>query len=247
MSSLQLLYESGPCYVFYKPAGLSTQSPPGIDSMEVRIKDWLRQRENKEGNVYLGMPHRLDRPVSGALVVARHVRACRKLSEQFEDRLVRKVYWAAVSGNVEPAAGRWVDWLRKIPGQAHVEVVERDHPEAMSAVLNYRTLGTFAGGTCLEIELETGRTHQIRVQTSTRGYPILGDEQYGSTSTFGPATDDPRQRTIALHGRHLDFRHPMTQEPVQVIAPLPEAWCALGLAGLSDAEHLTEQKLKAES
>lgn len=230
----RLLYESGPCFVFFKPAGLSTQAPPGIDSAEVQIKQWLRDREQKPGNVYLGMPHRLDRPVSGALLVARHVRACRRLSEQFEDRTVRKIYWACVSGVVEPATGRWIDWLRKIPGQAHVEVVDREHAEGQVAILNYRTLCVIDGRTWLEIELETGRTHQIRVQTASRGWPILGDAQYGSTTPFGPATDDPRARAIALHGRSLEFRHPMTQEPQSVVAPLPQTWQELDLAVETD-------------
>lgn len=237
----RLLYESGPCFVFYKPAGLSTQAPPGIDSAEVQIKQWLRDREQKSGNVYLGMPHRLDRPVSGALLVARHVRACRRLSEQFEDRTIRKVYWAAVSGNVAPSEGRWLDWLRKVPGQAQVEVVDRDHPEGQSAILNYRTLGTFAAGTWLEIELETGRTHQIRVQAASRGWPILGDAQYGSLLAFGPQLDDPRARAIALHGRALEFRHPMTKEPQRVLAPLPQSWRELQLPIDANGEFVDPQ------
>ncbi|MBL8828979.1 MAG: RNA pseudouridine synthase [Planctomycetaceae bacterium] len=236
----RLLYESGPCFVFYKPAGLSTQAPPGIDSAEVQIKQWLRDREQKPGNVYLGMPHRLDRPVSGALLVARHVRACRRLSEQFEDRTVRKIYWACVAGIVEPAEGRWIDWLRKIPSRAHVEVVDRDHAEGQAAILNYRTLGATQNRTWLEIELETGRTHQIRVQTASRGWPILGDAQYGSATSFGPATDDPRARAIALHGRSLEFRHPMTQEPQSVVAPLPVTWRELELSVGTD-EYIDPQ------
>lgn len=220
----QLLYESGPCFVLNKPAGLPTQAPPGIDSIEVRVKQWLRQRENKSGNVYLGVPHRLDRPASGALVVARHVRACRRISEQFERRTVRKVYWACVTGSVEPDAGRWVDWLFKVPDKAHVEIVDRGHPAAREAVLQYRTLARFPWGTWLEIELETGRTHQVRAQAASRGFSILGDAQYGSQVAFGLATNDERQRAIALHCRRLEFLHPMTREPVAVDAPTPDAW-----------------------
>src|SRR5690348_16402309 len=100
--SLDILYEEGPCLVVNKPAGLSTQAPPGIDSLEVRVKEFYRaRREQQEGKVYLGVPHRLDRPVSGAIVFARHVRAARRLSEQFENRLVRKLYWVCVEGTVE--------------------------------------------------------------------------------------------------------------------------------------------------
>ena len=114
---VQLLYESGPVIVVRKPAGLLTQAPPGIDSLEARIKSWIKQRDQKPGNVYLGVPHRMDRPVSGALVFARHARAARRLSEQFEGRLVHKIYWACVAGQVTPAAGTWTDFVRKVPGE----------------------------------------------------------------------------------------------------------------------------------
>ena len=108
------------------------------------------------------------------MVFARHSRATRRLAEQFERREVRKVYWACVSGRVEPGEGTWEDYLRKIPEQARAEVVPLDHPEARPAVLHYRTLAVFAWGTWLEIELETGRTHQIRIQARLARLPHLG-------------------------------------------------------------------------
>ena len=127
-----ILYEEGPCLVVVKPGGVATQAPPGIDSLEVRVKQFLRVRDSKPGNVYLGVPHRLDRPVSGVMVLARHVRAARRLSEQFEARTVRKTYWAVVEGKVSPDCGTWTDHLRKIPDAAQVEVVAPDHPEGGS-------------------------------------------------------------------------------------------------------------------
>jgi RluA family pseudouridine synthase len=226
---LKILLHDGPCIVAYKPAGLLTQAPPGIDSMEARVKDWLREQEGKTGNVYLGVPHRLDRPVSGALLFARHVRAARKLSTQFEQRTVRKVYWACVSGLVEPAEGQWRDWLLKIVGQPRAMAVTPETPQAREAILNYRRLGTFAWGTWLEIELLFGRNHQIRVQASARSHPVLGDTLYGSHVPFGPPVDDLREQTIALHGRVLEFTHPMTGAPVSVTAPVPASWRALDL------------------
>src|SRR3990172_10695762 len=102
-----VLYESHACLVVSKPPGLSTQAPPGIDSLEVRIKRFLRHRDNEPGDLYLGVPHRLDRPASGAMVFAKTRRATRKLAQQFQRRLVRKVYWACVAGQVAPAAGTW--------------------------------------------------------------------------------------------------------------------------------------------
>ena len=219
-----ILYENGPCLVVLKPAGLLTQAPAGIDSQEVRIKRWLKERDLKPGNVYLGVPHRLDRPVSGAMVFAKHVRAARRLSGQFEARTVRKTYWACVQGEVQPAVGRWEDFMRKIPGRAQSEIVPEDYPQAQRAVLNYRTLEQDHWGTWLQVELETGRTHQVRVQAASRGHPVQGDQQYGSTVPFGIQHDDPRLRAIALHARMLAFHHPMNHEPVQVTAPVSEDW-----------------------
>ncbi len=223
----RLLYEEGPCFAVLKPGGLLTQGPPGVDSLEVRFKRFLQRREAKVGNVYLGVPHRLDRPVSGVLLLARHVRAARRLSEQFEGRLVQKTYWAIVEGCVTPSEGRWSDFHRKTPGEAKAELVPKDHPEGKPAILRYRVLGASEERSWLEIELETGRTHQIRVQTAFRGHPILGDWLYGATTPFGPDTDDQRQRWIALHARHIAFHHPMSREPVRVTAPLLEPWRGL--------------------
>ena len=221
---LNILYEQGPCLVVNKPSGLLTQAPPGIDSLELRLETFLKARERKTGNIYLGVPHRLDRPVTGAIVFARHVRACRRLSDQFSGRTIGKTYWACVSGRVEPAAGVWQDWLRKMPGEARVEIVAEDHPEGRRARLRYRTLGETVHGSWLEIELETGRTHQIRIQAASRGHPVLGDEMYGSLVAFGSQPEDVRLRGIALHARCLNFMHPMTQTDVEITAPLPAAW-----------------------
>jgi 23S rRNA pseudouridine1911/1915/1917 synthase len=226
---LDILYDSGPCLVVNKPPGLLTQAPAGIDSLEVQVKALYRQREQKEGNIYLGVPHRLDRPVSGAIVFARHVRAAQRLSAQFENRTVTKVYWAFVEGDVQPDEGTWTDFLHKRHGMAQAIVVPQDDPRGKRAVMRYRVLERNESGTWLEIELETGRTHQIRVQAASRGHPVLGDTQYGSTRPFGQQFEDQRLRAIALHAWQLGFNHPMTGEPVDVLASPPAAWHSLGL------------------
>jgi 23S rRNA pseudouridine1911/1915/1917 synthase len=227
---LKILYDSGPCLVVNKPAGLLTQAPAGIDSLEEQMKAFYRQREAKEGNIYLGLPHRLDRPVSGAIVFARHVRAAQRLATQFENRTVTKVYWAIVEGDVQPDEGTWTDHLHKRHGMAQSIVVPPDDPRGKLAILRYRLLARLDGiGAWLEIELETGRTHQIRVQAASRGHPILGDSQYGAAQSFGEQFDDERLRAIALHARQLGFNHPMTNEPVDIVAPLPAAWVDLNL------------------
>jgi 23S rRNA pseudouridine1911/1915/1917 synthase len=231
LAPLEILYDDGPVLVINKPAGVLTQAPAGIDSLEVRVKEFFRQREGKpaDANIYLGLPHRLDRPVSGAIVFARNERAAQRISAQFENRTVTKSYWAYVEGLVEPDEGEWRDYLHKRHGMAQAEVVSADHPAAKLAVLHYRVLWHGNGGTWLELELETGRTHQIRIQAASRGHAVVGDSQYGSTQPFGDPALDRRDRPIALHARQLGFRHPMKDENVNVIAPLPATWEALGL------------------
>jgi 23S rRNA pseudouridine1911/1915/1917 synthase len=224
-----ILYEEGPILAVNKPPGLLTQAPPGIDSIETRIKKYLIIREKKPGKCYLGVPHRLDRPVSGAMLFCKHVRAARRVSEQFEQRRIEKKYWACLEGNVSPKEGTWNDYLRKIPGQAMAEVTSPIHPSAREAILHYRVLADFPWGSWLEIELETGRTHQIRVQCASRGTPVLGDRQYGAARPFGKQFDDPRRRAIALHARSLAFFHPMTREPKSIVAPVSRDWYDLGV------------------
>src|SRR4051812_48764293 len=182
---VDILLEQGPCLVVNKPPGLLTQAPPGIDSLEWRVKRFLKERENKPGGVYLGVPHRLDRPVSGVIVLAKHVRAARKLSEQFEARTVRKIYWALVEGNVAEEPGTWTDRLKKLENEPKAIVVADSDPLGQTAVLHLRVLEHKPQLTWLEIELETGRMHQIRVQCASRGHPLLGDEHYGATQKFG--------------------------------------------------------------
>ena len=223
----EILYERGGCLVVSKPPGVLTQAPPGIDSLEVRIKTYLGGGSGPDG-VYLGVPHRLDRPATGAIIFGKEPRITRKLGEQFEKRRVHKVYWTCVEGHVEAETGRWEDFLYKVAGEPRAEVVGVGHPDGRHAALHYRVLKNFDWGTWLEIELETGRTHQIRVQAATRGHPVLGDKQYGSTVAFGPQFEDERLQAIALHARSLTFRDPDTRQTVAVVAPLAVYWPQIG-------------------
>src|SRR4051794_22188796 len=129
-----ILYEDNHCLAVAKAAPLLTQGvPPGVPTLEAQVKDYLRTRYHKPGNVYLGIPHRLDRPVSGVVVFARNTKAARRLAEQFRERQVTKVYWAAVEGDVQPAEGTWEDWLRKLPEEARTEPAEAHAPGARQA------------------------------------------------------------------------------------------------------------------
>ena len=229
-----ILHEDSACLVVNKPAGLLTQAPLGIESLEVQVKRYLAEHGGNDGDVYLGVPHRIDRPVSGVLVLAKNRKAARRISEQFERRQVEKTYWALVEGNVQPDEGTWTDHLKKVYGKPRSQVVDASDPLAQIAVLHYKVLEhvSLAGlpESLLEITLETGRTHQIRIQSASRGHILLGDELYGSQRPFGPASDDERMRFIALHARSLRFRHPVTREFITSVAPLPEYWKDAGVA-----------------
>ena len=233
---LQLLYEDNHCLAVAKPAPLLTQGvPPGIPTLEAMVKAYLKERYHKPGKVYLGIPHRLDRPVSGVVVFARNTKAARRLAEQFQQRQVVKTYWAAVEGTVQPEEGAWEDWLLKRPEEARSELAEADTPGARRAVLRYRRLEAAPDLTLLEIHPETGRMHQIRVQAAGRGWSVLGDFLYGARQPFGIPGPTPRDRAIALHARRLTFLHPIRYEPVTVTAPLPPTWSDLPFATVVEA------------
>ena len=224
-----ILYEDTDFLVVSKPAGLLTQAPLGIDSLKVRIKGLLKERGAAGGEVYLGVPHRLDRPASGAIIFAKSVAAARRMSRQFESRRVEKTYWALVEGNVQPDEGTWTDNLKKTEGEPRTAVVDASDSEGRIAILHYRVVQRLTGHSLLEIALETGRTHQIRVQCASRGHPVLGDELYGSRQPFGPWSDDERERLVALHARALRFwQHPLKRY-IEVVAPLPAYWTASGV------------------
>lgn len=229
--ALQVLFEDNHCLAVCKPAPLLTQGvPPGIPTLEAMAKAYLKERYHKVGNVYLGIPHRLDRPVSGVVLFARSTKAAQRLAEQFRDRTVTKIYWAAVEGSVEPDEGAWEDWLLKLPEEARSERVEAGTPGARRARLQYRVLSKTADSTLLELRPETGRMHQIRLQAATRGWPVRGDVLYGAKQPFGPEVELPRERVIALHARQLTFLHPIRYEPITVTAPLPKLWSEMALA-----------------
>ncbi len=221
---LSILHEDNQIIAVNKPAPLLTQAPPGIPSLEAMVKAWIKDKYAKPAGVYLGVPHRLDRPVSGVIVFARNSKAARRLAEQFHQRRVEKVYWAMVEGDVQPDAGTWEDWLRKLPEQSRTEIAEPESAGAKSAALSYRKLQSPPGASLLEIRPLTGRSHQIRVQAASRGHPIVGDALYGSTRTFGPPAQQPRDRLIALHARSLTIIHPATWQPLTLTAPPPEYW-----------------------
>ena len=221
-----ILLEDGPLLAVNKPAGLLTQAAGAVPSLESQIRAWIKQRYGKPGNVYLGVPHRLDRPTSGVLVFARNSKAAARLSEQFEKRQVRKLYLAVVEQAPTELVGTLTDFLWKDPERAHVTVVPEGTPGAKQAMLRYRVAGATAKRTLLEIEPQTGRMHQLRVQLAARGWPVLGDLQYG-----GPPLEGVPD-AIALHARRLTLRHPVRYDEVTIEAPPPVWWERLTLPPL---------------
>ena len=226
-----VLFEDHHLVVVNKPAPLLTQAPPGVPSLEAAVKAYIKTKYAKPAGVYRGVPHRLDRPVSGVICFCRNTKAAQRVSGQFQDHIVRKTYWAAVEGTVTPTAGEWDDWVRKRPDEPRVERAAEGDAGAKRATLTYRVVQPLPGGTLLELSPHTGRMHQLRVQAAWRGHPVFGDWQYESPTPFGPPADLPRDRVIALHARQLDFTHPFRGEPLSIIAPLPAYW-----PGVSDPD-----------
>ena len=222
--SLEVLYEDAQVLAVNKPCGWPSAHYSGEEeTMDRVVKAYLKEKYHKPGNVFLGVVHRLDKPVSGILVFARTSKAAARLSEQFRDNLIEKVYWAVLEDRQSvkpppplPPAGTLEDWLVRDPVRGVVKVTRPDEPLAKQALLHFVTRAEHDGLTLLEIRPQTGRTHQLRVQLSSRGRPIYGDSKYGSKSNFGPG--------VGLHARTLTFLHPTKSEPVTVTAPVPQAW-----------------------
>jgi 23S rRNA pseudouridine1911/1915/1917 synthase len=224
--SLDILYEDNHCLALNKPAGWPTTHFDGKDETVDRLaKSYLKEKYKKPGNVFLGVVHRLDKPVSGTLLFARTSKAAARLSEQFREGMVEKQYWAVVEDQAGKKAGcPWMtadtgsieDYLKKDEPNARMEVVPKDTPGAQFARLLFIVRGRQDGLIWLELRPHTGRKHQLRVQLASRGCPIYGDVKYGSDHTFGHA--------IALHARSLTFLHPTTREPVTVVAEVPKLW-----------------------
>ena len=213
---LEVLFEDNHLLVINKPVGLPTQGVvEGAASVVTAAKAYLKQKYRKPGKVYLGVVSRLDASVSGVLVLARTSKAAARLNEQFRERTVKKTYWAVVEHPPDPPAGELTDWLKKDEKSQQMTVVTRHTIGALKAKLTYRTLNKQPQGCLIEVELETGRKHQIRVQLAHLGCPILGDRKYGSRRTL-PAG-------IALHAHLLEIAHPIGKEWLRFVAPVPKS------------------------
>lgn len=204
MSTLDIIFADNHLLVVNKPGGLLTQ-PSGTeqDSLEAQAKSWIKQQYDKPGNVFLEAVHRLDKPVSGIVLFARTSKALARLQEAMREKQSKKIYRALVEGIPSSKQGTLEHYLLHGEHQAHV--VSLGTPEAKRCVLHYHVLESKNGKSLLEIELETGRYHQIRAQLSAAGHSIIGDKRYGNCSPF-------RSEEIALQHVRLEIPHPITKK-----------------------------------
>jgi 23S rRNA pseudouridine1911/1915/1917 synthase len=223
---MDILYEDNHLLAVNKPAGLPTMGTPGgRPTLLTLAKDYIKEKYRKPGNVYLGVMSRLDAPVTGIVLLARTSKAARRLTEQFRAHRVEKVYFVLVEGSIKPATGSYVDWLGHDERHRRMHIVGRELPGAKECRLAYRRISVADDLSLVEVQLETGRKHQIRLQLAHHGHPVLGDRKYGSRRPF-PAG-------IALHAGRLVVMHPIQGTPLSLEAPLPAAWRTLGHKGLT--------------
>ncbi len=206
MNAPHILYEDNHLLVVEKPENLPVQADASGDADLLSVcKAYVKEAYHKPGEAYLGLVHRLDRPVGGVMVFARTSKAAARLTAQFKDRTAHKRYVAIVEGSA-PASGECVDWLLKDERTNTARVVPEGTDGAKKAILRYRTLARENGTSILDVELLTGRPHQIRVQLSSRGLPILGDMRYNPNAK--PGTQ------IRLWAYTLTVKHPTLSEPL---------------------------------
>lgn len=219
---LSILHEDNHCLAIDKPAGMLSQGDATGDPSAVDLaRAYLKEVHAKPGNVYIGLVHRLDRPTSGVLLLARTSKGASRLSEQFRAGQVTKTYLAIAEGAWPDDSGEWQDWLLKDERSNTVSAVPPGSPGAQRASLAYRVLARRPGSIAFELSPTTGRGHQLRVQLASRGLPILGDRKYGARSTLMAVDGRPR---IALHASELRFRHPTRPEHLAIAAALPADW-----------------------
>jgi 23S rRNA pseudouridine1911/1915/1917 synthase len=214
MKRLQVLYEDNHLIAVYKPGGILVQGDISREpSLMDMVKDYIKNKHNKPGKVFLGLVHRLDRPVSGIVLFARTSKSASRLSAQWRQRTITKIYWALVHGKMGLPSGTLRNYLEK--GEKAVSLADETRKGSQEAVLSYRTLRVKGKASLLEVNLRTGRKHQIRAQLSAEGCPIVGDVKYGA----------PVRRedgSICLLAKSLTFMHPTRPETMHIEAPPPE-------------------------
>lgn len=213
---MEVVYEDNHIIIVNKQSGEIVQGDKtGDEPLSETVKAYIKEAYHKPGNVFLGVVHRLDRPVSGLVVFARTSKALSRLNEMFRVGDVHKTYWAIVKDKPAVEEGTLTHWLVRNEKQNKSYAYDREVPRSKKAVLHYRLIGCTDRYSLLEIQLMTGRHHQIRCQLARMGCPIKGDLKYGA----------PRSNpdgSISLLARKVELVHPVSKEPVSVVAPVPD-------------------------
>lgn len=214
---MTVLYEDNHIIIVNKSSSEIVQGDKTGDvPLSETVKMYIKEKYHKPGNVFLGVVHRLDRPVSGVVVFARTGKALSRLNEMFRTKEVHKTYWALVKDKPEKSEGTCRDWMIRNEKQNKSYVSREGVNGAKEAILDYKLVGRTDRYHLLEVQLHTGRHHQIRCQLSHMGCPIKGDLKYGSSRSNPDGS-------ICLHARRVEFVHPVSKEPICVEAPLPDS------------------------
>jgi 23S rRNA pseudouridine1911/1915/1917 synthase len=210
------VYEDNHLIIVNKESGVLAQGDKTGDiPLSEHVKLYLKEKYNKPGNVFAGVVHRLDRPVSGLVILAKTSKALERMNEMFKEKKIRKTYWAMVKQKPQQEEATLVHWLVKDTQRNITKTHSREVKESQKAELSYKILGKEKNYYLLEVNPVTGRPHQIRTQLASIGCPIRGDVKYG----FEEANEDG---SINLHARRLEFMHPVKKEPLVVYAGLPD-------------------------
>lgn len=211
-----VLYEDNHLLIVNKAAGVLVQGDHTKDTPLVELcREYIREKYNKPGNVFMGLVHRIDRPVSGIVVLAKTSKALERMTKIFHDRKVQKTYWAIVKKRPRQTQGTLINWLKKDGTKNIVTAYKEDTKDAQKAELSFKVMGKLNDHFLVEIKPKTGRPHQIRAQLGSIKCPIKGDLKYG----FDKPNAD---KSINLHARKLYFEHPVKKEPIEIVAPVPE-------------------------
>ncbi|MGK0413982.1 MAG: 23S rRNA pseudouridine1911/1915/1917 synthase [Polaribacter sp.] len=214
--NLQVLFEDNHIIIVNKRSGDITQGDKtGDKPLSDVAKEYIKEKYNKAGNVFLGVVHRLDRPTSGVIIFARTSKALERLNKMLRDKEINKTYWAVVKEHPKKEKDTLINFLKKNPKNNKSSVYSKEIEGSKKAILHYTILKKLDNYSLLEIDLETGRHHQIRAQLSAIGFPIKGDLKYG----FNRSNKDG---SIHLHARKIEFIHPVSKEPVSIVAPAPK-------------------------
>ena len=213
--NLQILHEDNHIIVINKRAGDIVQGDKtGDKPLSDVVKEYIKEKYDKPGNVFLGTVHRLDRPTTGIVIYARTSKALERLNKMLRDKTIKKTYWAVVRNQPQKTADTLTNYLKKNPKNNKSTAFSKEVEGSKKAILHYKTLKNLDNYSLLEVDLETGRHHQIRVQLSNIGTIIKGDLKYG-------AKRSNKDGSIHLHARKIEFTHPVSKELIKITAPTP--------------------------